>query len=77
MRQLVVGLLVSPGGGVVFAVLNSLHTAWRAGPGMLLLFAHVEHAALNPAVVLFLPVLDIGALEADYSLHTNAHTEGL
>lgn len=59
---------------VVFVVRSSHHTARRAGPGMLALFAHGEHAALNPAVVLFLPVWHWGP-GGWYSLHTNSHTQ--
>lgn len=42
-------------GGVEFVVLSSCHTEQRAVSGTLVLFALVEHAALNPPVVLFLP----------------------
>lgn len=57
--------------GVVLAALDCCHIAQRAGPGMLGLFAYVEHAAPNPHVALFLPVRLWRPGGSCSSLHTN------
>lgn len=59
------------GRGVGFAV-------QRAGSGTLVfLFAHVEHAALNPPAVLFLPVRAPGPWRGVITLQlTHTHPQG-
>lgn len=63
-------------GGVAFAALSSCSAVQRAGSGMLVLFAHVEHAALNPPVVLFSACAALGPWRLiHYGLHTHAQRE--
>lgn len=63
-------------GGVAFAALSSCSAVRRAGSGMLVLFAHVEHAALNPPVVLFSACAALGPWRLiHYGLHTHAQRE--